>query len=97
MLGQLTVLEVVLEENLQGHALMVGERMIRGLKGLMGDHEIIGNEEPDRHRVVVKLRFVPRLLQRNQRGIILGRAQLDGDSEHCRDQEWNEAEIEKAS
>jgi len=39
----LAVLEVVLEENLQGHALLVGERMARGLKGLMAAHEIIGD------------------------------------------------------
>ena len=39
----LTVLEVVLEENLQGHALIVGKRMIRGLQGLMDAHEIIGD------------------------------------------------------
>jgi 4-aminobutyrate aminotransferase-like enzyme/Ser/Thr protein kinase RdoA (MazF antagonist) len=39
----LTVLEVVLEENLQRHALLVGEQMVRGLQRLMGDHEIIGD------------------------------------------------------
>jgi 4-aminobutyrate aminotransferase-like enzyme len=39
----LTVLEVVLEENLQRHALLVGEQMIQGLRGLMGAHEVIGD------------------------------------------------------
>ena len=39
----LAVLKVVLEENLQGHALLVGERMVRGLQGLMDAHEIIGD------------------------------------------------------
>ena len=39
----LAVLEVVLEENLQGHALLVGEQMVQGLQGLMDAHEIIGD------------------------------------------------------
>jgi len=39
----LTVLEVVLEENLQRHALLVGEQMVQGLRGLMGAHKIIGD------------------------------------------------------
>ncbi len=38
----LAVLEVVLEENLQAHALRVGEQMVQGLHGLMKRHEIIG-------------------------------------------------------
>ena len=39
----LTVLDVVLEENLQRHALCVGEQMIQGLTDLMDRHEIIGD------------------------------------------------------
>ncbi len=39
----LAVLELVLEENLQSHALRVGERMLKGLRGLMDAHEIIGD------------------------------------------------------
>lgn len=39
----LAVLDVVLEENLQAHAHRVGERMLRGLRGLMDAHEIIGD------------------------------------------------------
>jgi 4-aminobutyrate aminotransferase-like enzyme len=37
------VLELVQEQNLQAHALCVGERMVQGLRGLMGVHEIIGD------------------------------------------------------
>jgi 4-aminobutyrate aminotransferase-like enzyme len=39
----LAVLDVVLEDNLQEHALRVGERMIEGLYGLKDNHEIIGD------------------------------------------------------
>jgi 4-aminobutyrate aminotransferase-like enzyme len=39
----LAVLDVVLEENLQGHALLVGEQMVSGLQGLRDAHEIIGD------------------------------------------------------
>jgi 4-aminobutyrate aminotransferase-like enzyme len=39
----LAVLDVVLEENLQVHALRVGERMREGLNDLMSRHEIIGD------------------------------------------------------
>jgi 4-aminobutyrate aminotransferase-like enzyme len=39
----LAVLEVVLEENLQRHALLVGEQMVQGLQGLMDAYEIIGD------------------------------------------------------
>jgi 4-aminobutyrate aminotransferase-like enzyme/Ser/Thr protein kinase RdoA (MazF antagonist) len=39
----LAVLDLVLEENMQSHALRVGERMIQGLRGLMDRHEIIGD------------------------------------------------------
>jgi 4-aminobutyrate aminotransferase-like enzyme len=39
----LAVLDVVLEEKLQRHALLVGERMNHGLRGLMDHHEIIGD------------------------------------------------------
>jgi 4-aminobutyrate aminotransferase-like enzyme len=39
----LAVLDLVLEENMQSHALRVGERIIRGLQGLMDRHEIIGD------------------------------------------------------
>jgi 4-aminobutyrate aminotransferase-like enzyme len=39
----LAVLDVVLEDNLQEHALRVGERMIEGLHGLKDNHEIIGD------------------------------------------------------
>ena len=39
----LSVLEVVLEEGLQGHALDVGEHLLRGARGLMDRHELIGD------------------------------------------------------
>jgi 4-aminobutyrate aminotransferase-like enzyme len=39
----LAVLDVVLEENLQAHAHRMGELMLRGLRGLMDAHEIIGD------------------------------------------------------
>jgi 4-aminobutyrate aminotransferase-like enzyme len=39
----LTVLEVVQEEELQNHALIVGKRMIRGLSSLKERHEMIGD------------------------------------------------------
>jgi 4-aminobutyrate aminotransferase-like enzyme/Ser/Thr protein kinase RdoA (MazF antagonist) len=39
----LAVLEVVIQEQLQLHALQVGERLLRGLKELMTRHPIIGN------------------------------------------------------
>lgn len=39
----LAVLDVVLEENLQAHALLVGEQMLGGLRELMSRHEIIGD------------------------------------------------------
>jgi 4-aminobutyrate aminotransferase-like enzyme len=39
----LAVLDLVLGENLQAHALSVGERMIQGLRDLMTRHEIIGD------------------------------------------------------
>jgi 4-aminobutyrate aminotransferase-like enzyme len=38
----LAVLDVVLEENLQAHALRVGEQIVQGLSGLMKRYEIIG-------------------------------------------------------
>jgi 4-aminobutyrate aminotransferase-like enzyme len=39
----LKVLEVVQEENLQAHALRVGERLLTGLRELQQQHEIIGD------------------------------------------------------
>ena len=39
----LAVLDLVLEENLQRHALRVGELMTQGLSDLMDHHEIIGD------------------------------------------------------
>ena len=39
----LSVLEVVLEENLQQHALGVGEQMLKDLRGLQDSHAIIGD------------------------------------------------------
>ncbi|MGH9970209.1 MAG: aminotransferase class III-fold pyridoxal phosphate-dependent enzyme [Pyrinomonadaceae bacterium] len=39
----LAVLELVLEESLQSHALGVGKRMLEGLRGLKDAHEIIGD------------------------------------------------------
>jgi len=39
----LAVLDIVLEEQLQTHALRVGERMVQALRGLMNSHEIIGD------------------------------------------------------
>jgi 4-aminobutyrate aminotransferase-like enzyme len=39
----LAVLDVVLEEQLQTHALQVGEQLLRGLRELMGRYEIIGD------------------------------------------------------
>jgi len=39
----LAVLEVVLEEKLQTHALQVGEQLLKGLRELMGRYQIIGD------------------------------------------------------
>jgi 4-aminobutyrate aminotransferase-like enzyme len=39
----LAVLELVQEENLQAHAFLVGEQMLKGLRNLMTRHEIIGD------------------------------------------------------
>ncbi|MCU1267238.1 MAG: aminotransferase class III-fold pyridoxal phosphate-dependent enzyme [Acidobacteria bacterium] len=39
----LAVLDIVLEENLQAHALSVGEMMLQGLRDLLSKHEIIGD------------------------------------------------------
>ncbi len=39
----LATLEVTLEEDLQSHALRVGERLLEGLRGLMDRYEIIGD------------------------------------------------------
>jgi 4-aminobutyrate aminotransferase-like enzyme len=39
----LTVLDVVLEENLQAHALRVGERMLAGLRPFVERHPIVGD------------------------------------------------------
>jgi len=39
----LAVLDLVLSENLQAHALRVGERMIQSLRDLMAAHEIVGD------------------------------------------------------
>jgi 4-aminobutyrate aminotransferase-like enzyme len=37
------VLDLVLEENLRAHALVVGEQMVQGLRALMETHEILGD------------------------------------------------------
>jgi len=39
----LAVLDLVLSENLQAHALRIGERMLNGLRGLMNAYEVIGD------------------------------------------------------
>ena len=39
----LAVLDLVLEENLRAHALVVGEQMVQGLRALMEAHEILGD------------------------------------------------------
>ena len=39
----LAVLQVLRDEGLQAHALRVGERMLEGLRSLVGRHELVGD------------------------------------------------------
>ena len=72
----LKVLEVVQEENLQSHALRIGERLLTGLRELQQRHEIIGDVRGSGLFLGVEL---PTQLEANrvvnqmrERGILLG-------------------------
>jgi 4-aminobutyrate aminotransferase-like enzyme len=77
----LKVLEVVHEENLQAHALAIGERLLKGLRDLQQRHEIIGDVrgsglflgvELVRDRVPATHEAARIVNQMRERGILLG-------------------------
>ena len=70
----LKVLEVVQEENLQSHALRVGERLLNGLRDLQQRHEIITDVRGSGFFLGVELKErTDRIVnQMRERGILLG-------------------------
>jgi 4-aminobutyrate aminotransferase-like enzyme len=77
----LQVLEVVHEENLQAHALEIGERLLTGLRELQQRHEIIGDVrgsgfflgvELMRDRIPATQEAARIVNQLRERGILLG-------------------------
>ena len=77
----LKVLEVVQEENLQAHALKIGERLLGGLRDLQQRHEIIGDVrgsgfflgvELVRERIPATREAARVVNQLRERGILLG-------------------------
>ena len=77
----LKVLEVVQEENLQAHALKIGERLLKGLRDLQERHEIIGDVRGSGFFIGVELvrERIPAIQeaarvvnQLRERGILLG-------------------------